>query len=128
MDRIADMLAQLKNAQAVKHETVIIPFSRIKFELAKILQKNNLVAAVKTDEKKGKKVIIVDLHYQQGQPGITGAKRISKPSCRIYGSSKELRPVRQGQGIAVLSTSSGLMTDKEARKRKVGGEILCEIW
>jgi small subunit ribosomal protein S8 len=127
-DPISDMLNRIRNAQAVLKETVDIPFSDLKHEIAKILEKKGFVAKV---EKKGKKVrrtVEVTLKYDAKQPAISGLKRISKPGQRIYKNAKEIKPVKGGYGMAVISTSKGLMTDKEARKKKLGGEIICEIW
>lgn len=128
MDHIANMLTQIKNAQAVGHETVTVPFSKLKFELAQILQKNNFINSVKQDEQKGKRVMVISLKYANGRPAISGAKRVSRPGCRLYSGSKDLKPVKQGYGIAIVSSSQGLLTDKEAKRQKSGGEILCEIW
>ena len=128
MDPISDMLIRIKNSQAVLHPTVNVPFSRLKFALAKILEKENFLGLV---EKKGKglsRYIKIHLKYQDKQPVIHGLKRISRPGQRIYASRNQLRPIKQGYGLVVLSTSLGLMADKEARQKGVGGEILCEIW
>jgi len=128
MDPISDMLTIIRNALAVKKDTVSIPFSNLKYEIAKILEKRDLVEKV---EKKGKKVrknIEITLKYQDGIPLISGLKRISKPGQRIYLDSRKIKKVKGGYGIAIISTSRGLMTNGEAKKQKVGGEILCEIW
>jgi len=129
IDPIADMLNRIRNAQAVSHQTVILPFSKMKYEIAKILQKQGFVGEV---EKKGRhtnKVIKITLKYsEEKEPLISGLKRISKPGQRIYAAAKEIRSVRGGYGIAIISTSKGLMTDKEARKKKLGGEVICEVW
>lgn len=122
------MLTQIRNAQAVGHPTIDVPFSKIKYEIAKLLEKNNLVGKV---EKKGKKtniIITIELKYQNKIPEISGLKTISKPGQRIYLKSKEIQAVRGGYGIAIVSTSKGLMTDKEARKQKLGGELICKVW
>jgi len=128
-DPICDMLNRIRNAQAVLKETVDIPFSDLKYGIAKILEKKGFVAKV---EKKGKKVrrtIEITLKYDANQPVISGLKRISKPGQRIYKKAKEIKPVKGGYGVAVISTPrEGLMTDKEARKKKLGGEIICEVW
>jgi len=128
-DPICDMLNRIRNAQAVLKETVDIPFSDLKYGIAKILEKKGFVAKV---EKKGKKVrrtIEITLKYDANQPVISGLKRISKPGQRIYKKAKEIKPVKGGYGVAVISTpKEGLMTDKEARKKKLGGEIICEVW
>ena len=128
VDPIADMLNRMVNAQAVQKETVVLPFSQIKYAIAKILEQRRFVKQVGSRGKHTRKVIEINLRYLQGEPRITGVKRISKPGQRHYASSKEIKRVRNGQGIAVISTSKGLMTDQDARKENVGGEILCEIW
>ena len=128
MDPISDMLTIIRNALAVKKDTVSIPFSNLKYEIAKILQKKEFVEKV---EKKGKKVrknIEITLKYQDGVPVISGLKRVSKPGQRIYIDSRRIKKVKGGYGISIISTSKGLMTNEEAKKQKVGGEILCEIW
>jgi len=128
-DPISDMLIRIKNAQAVRKERVEVPYSKIKMEIARILQKNNYIKDAVKRGKKTKKVLdIVLLYGAEGDGRITDLKRISKSSKRIYKQVSMLRPVRQGLGIAVVSTSLGLMTDKDARKKKVGGEVLFEIW
>lgn len=128
MDPIADMLTSIRNAQAVLKETVKIPFSKFKFELAKVLEKNGFVKKV---EKKGrgiKRVIEIKLKYEDKIPVISGLKKISKPGQRIYAGAAEIKPVRSGYGISIISTSKGLMTDKEVRKQNIGGEVICKIW
>jgi small subunit ribosomal protein S8 len=127
-DPITDMLNRIRNAQAVLKTTVDIPFSNLKYEIAKVLKKQRFVDKV---EKKGKKVrrtIEVTLKYDANQPVVSGLKRISKPGQRIYKKAKEIKSVKGGYGVAVISTPKGLMTDKEARRKKLGGEIICEIW
>ena len=128
VDPIADMLNRMVNAQAVQKETVVLPFSQIKYAIAKILEQRRFVKHVDFKGKRTRKVIEINLRYQDGEPRITGVRRISRPGQRHYTSSQEIRRVRNGQGIAVISTSKGLMTDQDARKEKVGGEVLCEIW
>jgi len=127
-DPITDMLNRIRNAQAVFRQTVEIPFSNLKYEIAKILVKNGFIEKAETKGKKTKKIIEVTLKYQDKIPAISGLKRISKPGQRIYLGSKKLPRVKQGYGIAVISTPKGLMTEKEARKNKLGGELVCEIW
>lgn len=128
VDPIADMLTRIRNAQAVGHQTVNIPFSKLKLNLAKILAKQGFVEVVTTQGRKVKKVIEIKLKYQKGAPAISGLKRISKSGQRIYLSKAQIRPVKRGYGLAIISTSQGLMTDKEAKKKGLGGEVLCEIW
>lgn len=128
IDPIADMLTRIKNAQAVKQLEVRIPFSRIKFDLLQILGKKGFIGKAEKKGKEPHKYIKVGLKYDGNTPAIGGAKRISKPSQRIYAGYKDIKPVKQGYGLMIISTSKGLMTDKEAKKQKFGGEILCEIW
>jgi len=127
-DPIADMLIRIKNAQAVLKPTVDIPYSKIKYQIALILAKEGFIEKVERKFRKNKKVLRIGLKYQDGQPAIADMKRVSKPGRRIYLSHKEIKPPKGGYGIAVISTSQGLMTDKEARKRHLGGEVLCEVW
>jgi len=124
-DPIADMLNRIKNAQAAERRTVSFGFSKIKYEIALILQKNGFIKDVEKKGRKEKKIIKISL---KGKGEISGIKRISKPGQRIYVSAKDIKPVKAGYGAAVISTPKGLMTGKEARRNKLGGEILCEIW
>jgi len=127
-DPITDMLNRIRNAQAVFHPAVSIPFSKLKYEIAKILKKQGFIEKVEKKGRKIKKTIEITLKYVDETPAISGLKRISKPGQRIYVSRRKIRRVRSGFGMAILSTSKGLMTNKEARKQKLGGEIICEIW
>lgn len=127
-DPITDMLNRIRNAQAVFHPTVIFPFSKFKYEIAKILQKEGFIGEVEKKKRKEEKIIKIDLEYSEKKPVISGLKRISKPGQRIYTSAKNIKSVCSGYGIAIISTSRGLMTNKEARKKRLGGEIICEIW
>ncbi len=128
MDPIADMLTSIRNAQAVLKETVNVPYSEIKFEIAKILKQENFVEEIERKGRKHKKLITIKLKYNNNEPVISGLKRISKPGQRIYTAVGKIKRIRAGYGISIISTSKGLMTDKEARKKNSGGEILCEIW
>jgi small subunit ribosomal protein S8 len=127
-DPIADMLNRIKNAQAVNHPTVEMPFSNFKYEIAKILEKNGFVEKIEKKGRKARKTMEIILKYRDKAPVISGIRRISKPGQRIYLSSGEIKKVKEGYGMAILSTSKGLMTDREAKKQKMGGEVLCEIW
>lgn len=128
-DPVADMLTAIRNAQAVKKETVEVPFSNLKYAIAEILAKHGFVKKIEKEGRKVKRVMSIALKYNSDKsPKISGLKRISKPGQRIYKNFKSLKPVYSGFGIAVISTSKGLMTDKEARKQKLGGEVICEIW
>lgn len=128
-DPIADMLTRIRNAKAVNLPAVSMPHSTLKMAILKIMKQEHFVEDF---EKKGKKVrkhIAVQLKYgKSGTSAITGIKRVSKPGQRIYKKAGELHVVKQGTGIAIVSTPQGLMTDKEARRAKVGGEVLCEVW
>jgi len=128
-DPITDMLNRIRNAQAVNHQTVEVPYSNLKQKLAEILAREGFLGRIEKRKKKEQKIIKIYLKYSADHsPAISGLKRISKPSQRIYKKSKEIGRIRGGYGIAIISTPQGLMTDKEARKKKVGGEILCEVW
>lgn len=127
-DPISDFLTRLRNAQTVNKDSITSPSSRMKFTIAKILQKEGYVGQVTEETEGWKKVITVELKYDNNEPAIRSIKRISKPGRRVYVGSKELPVVLSDMGIVILSTSQGVMTNKEARKRKLGGEILCEIY
>ncbi|HEX9722134.1 MAG TPA: 30S ribosomal protein S8 [Candidatus Paceibacterota bacterium] len=128
IDPIADMLNRIKTAQAVNKDTLEVPFSAIKYAIAKILERKGFVKSIDFKGKRTKKTIEIRLAYKGKEAKITGLRRVSKPGQRKYASSIDIARVRGGQGFAILSTSKGLMTDSEARKGKVGGEILCELW
>lgn len=129
MDPISDMLARIKNAQLAGRETLEIPFSKVKFEVAKIMEREEFLEKVEKKGIKTKQVLVLKLKYRQGGvAAIDDLRRLSKPSCRLYIGFAEIKPVKQGYGMAIISTSRGLMTDKEARKNKLGGEVICEIW
>lgn len=128
MDPISDMLTSIKNSQAVGKETVVIPFSNLKYEIAKILEREKFIEKVEKKGRKGKRIIEITLKYIEKTPAISGLKRISKPGRRIYLPVKKIKKVKSGYGLAIISTSKGLMTDKEARKQKLGGEVICEVW
>jgi small subunit ribosomal protein S8 len=125
-DPISDMLIRIKNGQMRRKEFVeIYPKSKMKIEILKILKKEGFIEDY---EEKEKSIIVKLRYFPDGTPLITDVKRISKPSRRVYVSYKELKPVMNGIGVAILSTSKGILTDKEARKLKVGGELLLEVW
>ena len=128
-DPIADMLTRIRNAAKAKFNSVDIPGSTLKTEVAKILKNEGFIRNYKflKDGKQG--ILRVYLKYGEDQSNIIyGIKRISKPSRRVYVNCKAIKPVYNGMGIAILSTSKGVMTDKRARQEKVGGEILCHVW
>ncbi len=128
-DPIADMLTRIRNASNAKHDSVDIPASNIKKELAQILLNEGFIKGfdVIDDAKQG--IIRVDLKYgKQNEKVISGIKRISKPGLRVYVKSDEIPRVLGGLGIVILSTSKGIMTDKVARKENIGGEVICYVW
>jgi len=127
-DPISDFLNRINNAQALSRPEVKIPFSKLKYEVAKILEQEKFVEKVSKVGRKLHKVVKIDLKYEEGKPVISGLKRVSKPGQRVYSPAKKIKPVRGGYGFAVVSTPKGVMSDKEARKQKVGGEILFEVW
>lgn len=128
VDPIADMLNRIRNAQAVSKETVELPFSKAKYGIAKILEQQGYVEKVDFKGRKSKKTIEIRLRYKEEVPVIRSITRVSKPGQRHYASTGDLKLLRNKHRTAILSTSHGLMTDEEARKKNVGGEIICEIW
>ena len=127
-DPIADALTRIRNANTVKHPNVEIPASKLKVELVKLLKEEGYIENYELVEKGKFKVIDVTLKYVGTTPVIAGLKRVSTPGLRTYSKSKNLPKVMDGLGIAVVSTSKGLMTDRAARAEKLGGEILCYVW
>jgi len=132
MSPIINMLVQIKNAQMVKKDQVLVPFSGVKFKIAQVLKEGGFLKEVERRKKKEGKsefeYLSIDLKYEGKEGAISGFKIISKPSRHMYGGVKEFKPVRSGYGMAVVSTSKGIMSSKEARKLGVGGEILFEVW
>jgi small subunit ribosomal protein S8 len=127
-DPISDMLTRIRNAQAAGLATVSVPFSRIKQDMVNILEKEGFIGKSESKGRKTKKDIEIVLKYENGKGVVLGLKRISKPGQRIYIDSTEIRTVRDGFGISIISTSKGLMTNKDAWKQKLGGELICQIW
>ncbi|MFP5576733.1 MAG: 30S ribosomal protein S8 [Acidimicrobiia bacterium] len=130
-DPIADMLTRVRNANIAKHDDVSMPSSKLKEALAELLKTEGYIADFKTAERPDRpgKILSIDMKYSPDRERtITGIKRVSKPGLRVYKKSDEIPRVLGGLGVAVLSTSQGLMTDREARRRNVGGEVLCYVW
>ena len=129
-DPIADMLTRIRNANTAKHDTVDVPASKMKEAIANILLEEGYIKAVDIIEEGKFKTIHITLKYgkDKNEKVITGIKRISKPGLRVYASKDELPKVLGGLGTAIISTNQGVITDKEARKLGVGGEVLCFIW
>ncbi len=124
-DPIADFIVRLSNAGAVHHVSVTVPFSKMKESIAQVLAREGYVGEVKRTTQGA---LRVGLLYKNNRPAVSGFKRLSKPSRRLYAGSKELRPVKNGKGLLVLSTPAGILTGADARKQNVGGETLFEIW
>ena len=127
-DPISDMLTRIRNAAMAKQEAVLIPFSKLKIRIAQILEQEKYINSAKETEVSGAKSIQIKLKYNNDKTNaIKTIKRISKPGLRVYVSKDELPSVLQGYGIAIISTPQGLLTNKEAKKRGIGGEVMCEI-
>lgn len=124
-DPISDMLTRIRNAQASEHKSAVVPLSKIKLEIAKVLKKEGYIEDFKKSDNKGKGLLEIKLKYP---PAINEIKRISKLGQRFYVKAGKIKQVKSGYGISVISTSKGLMTNKEARKSGFGGEVLLEIW
>lgn len=128
-DTIADMLTRIRNANSAKHPTVDVPASNMKKQIAQILVDEGYIKSFRVidDDKQG--VIRITLKYTENKSQvITGLRRVSKPGLRIYSNSKDMPKVMKGLGIAIVSTSKGIMTDREARKNNIGGEVLAFVW
>ncbi len=127
-DKIADMLTRIRNAAAANHDTVDIPSSKMKVSIAEILKEEGYIKSFDITKGEVEDQIHVVLKYVDRRPAITGIKRISKPGLRIYSNAVDMPSVLDGLGIAIVSTSNGIMTDKSARQQKVGGEVLAYVW
>jgi small subunit ribosomal protein S8 len=127
-DTIADFLTRIRNASSAKHKVVDIPASKLKMAIAAILKDQGYISDFEKVEDDKQGVIQVKLRYYLGQPAIREIKRVSKPGRRLYAGADKLPRVRNGLGIAIISTPQGVMSDKEARRLNVGGEVLCTIW
>lgn len=129
MDPLGDFLTIIKNGSMIKKEKVIAPFSKFKFKVAKLLEKEGFIKEARIKRREGKRIIEVFLAYdKEGNSKIEKMKRISKPGRRIYLPWKKIWSVKRGRGILIISTSKGIMTGKEAKKRKLGGEVISEIY
>jgi small subunit ribosomal protein S8 len=129
-DPISDLLTRIRNAQLVKHDQLNVPASRVKAEVCRILKEQGYILDYSSgSDEVGRDVIRVFLKYNdEGEPAIRKLRRVSRPGRRVYRGADDLKPVLNGIGIGIVSTSSGLLTDDEARRNRVGGEVLCEIW
>ena len=128
-DPIADMLTRLRNANSAYHDTVLMPYSKIKSHIAEILQQEGYIAAWRVEDAEVGKSLVVTLKYGNSRErSIAGIKRVSKPGLRVYAKKDNLPRVLGGLGVAIISTSSGLLTDRQAARQGVGGEVLAYVW
>lgn len=129
-DTISDMLTRIRNACMVKHETTVVPTTRMTKSIAEVLKSEGFIADFEETGEGVKKLLVLSLKYKgkNRQPIITKIQRVSKPGLRVYSNVKDLPRILGGIGIAIVSTSKGIMTDREARKQGVGGEVLCYVW
>ena len=127
-DPIADMLTRIRNANVMRYKEVEVPASKIKNEIARILKEEGFISDYKVKKNNIQDKLVLNLKYSGKESVITGLKRISKPGLRVYAKADEIPTVLSGLGIAIISTSKGLMTDKDARKASLGGEVLAYIW
>lgn len=128
-DPIADLLTRIRNAQIAKHDRLDVPVSRLKVEIAKLLKDEGFIKNFREIEAAPQGTLRIFLRYStEGVPAISHLQRVSKPGRRVYRKAEEIQPVRNGLGIGIVSTSQGLLTDAQARERRVGGELLCHIW
>ena len=127
-DTIADMLTRIRNANQMRYEEVRVPSSNIKNEIARILKEEGYINDFKIEDNDVQGTIVLTLKYKNKERVITGLRRISKPGLRVYCKNNEIPKVLNGLGIAIISTSKGIMTDKQARKENIGGEVLAYIW
>tara|TARA_Y100001970_G_scaffold142621_1_gene175403 strand:- start:15 stop:410 length:396 start_codon:yes stop_codon:yes gene_type:complete len=127
-DPIGDMIARIKNAQARNHKKVSLPSSNFKSKIADILKNEGFIKDFKINSEDNKSILSVELKYHSGNPVISAFERVSKPGRRIFSSADGLPKINNGLGIAILSTPKGVMTDMDARKQRVGGEIICKVF
>jgi small subunit ribosomal protein S8 len=127
-DSIADMLIRIKNALTAGHEEVVMPHSKMKAAIAKILLDEKYIKKVEVIESDPQKEMKISLRYEGSLPAVSGVKRVSKPGRRLYASAGQIPVTLGGYGITILSTNQGVIADKEARQKNIGGEILCQVW
>ncbi len=128
-DPIADLLTRVRNASLARHQEVVLPSSRVKTEIARILVEEGFIASSENRVDEGHEHLVLTLKYVEGKtPVVSGLKRISKPGLRVYARKTEIPRVLGGLGVAILSTSHGIMTGQQARKLNLGGEVLCYVW
>ena len=127
-DPIGDMLARIKNSQLRNHKKVEMPSSNFKMKIADVLKNEGYINGFNVDKNDNKQVLVIDLKYNSGSPVISVIERVSKPGRRVFSSAQSLPKINNGLGIAIISTPKGVMTDIDARKQQVGGEIICKVF
>ena len=128
-DPIADMLTRIRNAGTARHAQTACPTSKLKHSIAKVLEEAGFVSDVRVEARDGRAVLVIGVRYDdRGRPLIAGLRRVSTPGRRVYVSKGEVKKVRNGLGVAVLSTSKGVVSDEQARAASLGGELICEVW
>ena len=127
-DPIGDMLARIKNSQLRNHKKVEMPSSNFKMKIADVLKNEGYINGFNVDKNENKQVLIIDLKYNLGSPVISVIERVSKPGRRVFSSAQSLPKINNGLGIAIISTPKGVMTDIDARKQRIGGEIICKVF
>ncbi len=128
-DPIADMLARIRNAGMAKHPELVMPASNTKLAIARVLVESGFLEDVRVEAREGRATLVVRMRYgDDGQPLVDGLKRVSRPGRRVYVGHEEIPRVRNGLGVAVISTSKGILSDRAAREASIGGEVLCEVW
>ena len=127
-DPIGDMLARIKNSQLRNHKKVEMPSSNFKMKIADVLKNEGYINGFNVDKNENKQVLVIDLKYNSGSPVISVIERVSKPGRRVFSSAQSLPKINNGLGIAIISTPKGVMSDTEARKNNIGGEIICRVF
>jgi small subunit ribosomal protein S8 len=128
-DPIADMLARIRNAGMAKHPELALPASNTKLAIARVLVESGFLEDVRVEAREGRATLVVRIRYDEdGQPLVDGLKRVSRPGRRVYVGHEKIPRVREGLGVAVISTSKGILSDRAAREASIGGEVLCEVW
>jgi small subunit ribosomal protein S8 len=128
-DPVADLLTRIRNAHLAKHDRLDVPASKLKAEICRVMKESGFVEDFRVIDNPPQNTLRVYLRYSdEGQPAIQHVHRVSKPGRRVYRKAEAMKPVRNGLGVGIVSTSQGVLTDAEARQRRVGGEVLCEIW
>lgn len=128
MDPISDMLIRIKNAALVKKESVLVSHSKLKQEVANLMKQKGYLSSIEAKGRKNRKVLELVIAYEGGEAKLHDLRKISKPSKRVYKKVADIKQIKKGYGFSIISTPKGLKTDDDARREKVGGEILCEIW